>query len=168
MLRRILHGLLVIGVPGGEAWAIAQKVALDSIPKLRAEIIRLVAQEMAAPTGEPLTVTRIQKALKTSSQSSRRALEELRAHSILDEEDASLNGNRVGNWLFSELGAALWKEGFSPFPVKSDTYHTNSTRQDSDLYKSPYTMSGDKTGKGDFSGKNENEVARDEILDGAI
>jgi hypothetical protein len=154
MLRRVLHGLLVIGVPSGEAWAIVQKVALDSIPKLRAEIIRLVAHEIEVPSGEPLTANRIQKALKTSSQSARRALEELRAHSILDEEDAHLNGNRVGDWMFSELGAALWKEGFSPFPVKSDAYHTNGASPDSDLYKSPFTISTDLTGKGDFAGEN--------------
>ena len=157
MLRRLLHGLMVIGVPDSEAWTLIQKVALDSIPKLRAEIIRLVAQEIGG-RGEPLTAKRIQEALKTSAQSTRRALEELRAHSILDDADAALDGNRVLNWTFSELGAALWEEGFSPFPVKSVSTHTllsshiNGENTEGDLYINlPLRITTDKTGKGDFA-----------------
>lgn len=155
MLRRVLHGLRIIGVPNREAWAIVQKVALDSIPKLRGEIIQLVAQEIAEPTGTPLTANRIQKALKTSAQSARRALEELRAHCILEDEDATLGTNRVANWTFSEFGSFLWNEGFSPFPVKSVSIptqpKTNTTDTEGDLTLNlPLRISSDKTGKGDL------------------
>lgn len=155
MLRRVLHGLRVIGVPNAEAWTIIQKVALDSIPKLRAEIIRLVADEIGGGGYEPLTAKRIEKALKTSAQSTRRALEELRAHCILDSEDATIGNSKVADWKFSELGVALWNEGFSPFPVKSVTTHSptnsnaNGSNTDRDLYINlPLRIATDKTGNG--------------------
>ncbi len=79
VLQRLLAGLSAIGVGRAKAWDVACQVALDSIPAIR----RAVLHELHAAEAE-LTTADVATAIGYPTQTTRRALEDLAAHRIVN------------------------------------------------------------------------------------
>lgn len=83
VLRRLLDGLAAIGVSRPDAWRLAAKIALDSMPAVRRVVLQslmdapsaVATKDMAERLGYPTTTTR-------------RALEDLAAHGIAYRDGA--------------------------------------------------------------------------------
>lgn len=78
MLSRLVHGLRLIGAAEDETWRIAQRVALDSAPKLRVRTFRALLAEPGA-----VATRAVADAVKHPTTTTRRALEELYAHGLV-------------------------------------------------------------------------------------
>jgi hypothetical protein len=88
-LARLLNGLRLIGVDETEAWRVTAKTALDSMPAMRRRALEyLLEQDTAADVWTRDMATQL--ALPTST--TRRALEDLAAHKLLDREPAQGKG----------------------------------------------------------------------------
>ena len=81
-LAQLYRGLVIIGMHDDDAWATTARVALDCVPKLRRRCIAALIQTPGATT--------ISVAERTGhpSRSTRRALEELVAHGLVDRDGA--------------------------------------------------------------------------------
>jgi len=77
VLERLLAGLDAIGAERQTAWRIVTKAALDSIPALRRAVIETLT------SGEAST-TEVAEAVRYPTQTTRRALEDLTAHEIIE------------------------------------------------------------------------------------
>ena len=100
VLLRLLNGLLAIGVTECEAWRLVTKVALDSMPQLRRDVLNALQEVSSVATGE--VVDRIGYPKGTT----RRTLQDLAAHGLVTREPG-----REGNsdyWRLSEWAAARW------------------------------------------------------------
>ncbi len=96
VLRRLLDGLNQIGVPTEHAWQEISKTALDSIPAIRLQsLLHLHA------TGPAETPT-IAQALDYPTQTTRRALEDLTAHGLIDRTIRG-EGRRADTWAISDF-----------------------------------------------------------------
>lgn len=124
VLRRMYSALQVIGVEETPLWDILEKIALDSIPKLRGEIIHHFREELKNGTTQHLSGT-VAKVVKSAHTSTRRALEELRAHDLLTFTEGQTDYGLANFWSFSDLGLELLNIGFSPLPDKSYVSHPN-------------------------------------------
>ncbi|MBI0294474.1 MarR family transcriptional regulator [Streptomyces sp. PRKS01-29] len=67
----LAKSLLALGVPRGQALALAGKCALDTVPQARLQILRQLAQ------GEPLTVSEVRRRTGLNRHVARRALEDM-------------------------------------------------------------------------------------------
>jgi hypothetical protein len=96
MLARLLGGMVGIGVPRETAWEVTAKVAMDSIPAIRRQLLDDLAvldapaatSDLADDAGYPTTTTR-------------RALEDLAAHGLVLR--ASAEKGKAHTWRLSEL-----------------------------------------------------------------
>lgn len=105
ILARLFAGLLVIGVERDEAWQLIVKTGMDSLPSLRWRALQFCADE-----GKPVNTTTIGAAVRHPTQTTRRALEDLAAHGVLNRIVAEKNGNahpaeKNGNAHLWELSA---------------------------------------------------------------
>ena len=80
-LAHLLRGARMIGADDDRAWRIIRKVALDSIPTLRRDVMALVAQR-------DRTVSDIVDATGHSPSGARRVLEDLTAHGVITRNRA--------------------------------------------------------------------------------
>ncbi len=120
MLRRMYSALQVIGVDEIQIWRVLEKIALDSIPKLRGEIIRHFRDESKNGKTDFLS-SDVAKAVKSAHTATKRALEELRAHDILTFNERETRYGPTYFWSFSDFGLELLKVGFATLPDKSYT-----------------------------------------------
>jgi hypothetical protein len=93
VLARTIAGLDAIGVPRADAWPLVTKMGLDSIPALRLAVI-----EVLADTGEELAASAIGVKVGHPTQTTRRALEDLEAHGVLNRDTAG----KTHRWRLSE------------------------------------------------------------------
>lgn len=77
-LRQLLDGLDAIGTPRPLAWQVVNRVALDSIPKIRRAILALLLQNPAGLSGKAAA-----SLLGLPRTTVGRELEELRAHTLI-------------------------------------------------------------------------------------
>ncbi len=157
MLRRMYSALQVIGVEEVQIWRVLEKIALDSIPKLRGEIIRCFRNEHKNGITNLLSGN-VTKAVKSSHTPTRRALEELRAHGLLTFVEREAEHGRANFWSFSDCGLELLETGFSALPDKSDALHPENK-------SSSENKNFQETVPDDLSGR---VHSGDEILDGAV
>jgi hypothetical protein len=97
ILRQLFHGMDAIGVERPRIWAALEKIAFDSMHKVR----RAVLKELE--DGELYSTTKIAAAIQYPSVTARRALEELHAHDVLIRVRKA-EGNSDG-WQFSDWTA---------------------------------------------------------------
>lgn len=76
VLGRFRAGLLAIGVPPPDAWRVTRSAALDCIPALRLDVVRILSAEGA------LSLHRVAEQVRPSQQTTRRALEDLESHGV--------------------------------------------------------------------------------------
>jgi len=94
VLERLLAGLDAIALERGKAWQIVSKVALDSVPALRLAVI----DALARMSGEQPT-TAVAEAVRHPTQTTRRALEDLTAHAIVERQ--SQGKGKADTWQLS-------------------------------------------------------------------
>lgn len=100
VLDRLRAGLEAIGIDRTKVWSVVRDAALDSIPSLRRRVVEHLADlEGQADTSE------IAKALRYPTQTTRRALEDLHAHRILDR--VKHGQGRSDEWSLSAWAAPL-------------------------------------------------------------
>jgi hypothetical protein len=76
VLRRLLAGMELVGVPTEEAWRVLGSIVMDSAPKIRRQALALLAERGEQSTSD------IAARLGYPSATTRRALEDLVAHRI--------------------------------------------------------------------------------------
>ncbi len=79
-LERLLMGLLSLGISPEQAWNIIVGVGLDSMPKLRRDVIEVLF--LAA--GEPMKTGAVAEAVRHPTVTTERSLEDLTAHYVVD------------------------------------------------------------------------------------
>jgi DNA-binding MarR family transcriptional regulator len=94
-IGKLWAALRAIGVPDQRAWQLVRKVGLDSMPKLRQAILRTLA---VAP--EPKTTADVAIALSYPTQTTRRALEDLAGHKLIQR--AKVEGKRGDFWSLTD------------------------------------------------------------------
>ena len=103
-LAHLLKGVRCIGAPDEQAWRIVRKVALDSIPDLRRNVLEMVA------TGGRSTQA-MADALDYPPTTMRRACEDLAAHHIITRESGGKGNSdtwRASLWLQQRWEKTAW------------------------------------------------------------
>jgi DNA-binding MarR family transcriptional regulator len=123
VLERLLDGLDVIGVPRPDAWRVVSKVALDSIPAIRRTVL-----EYLYPADGHVTTTEVAAALGYPTSTTRRALEDLAAHSLVKRTkpgggEGTADLYKLTEWSRKRLGT---------FPEKSS--NTCSSRENERIH----------------------------------
>lgn len=108
VLDRLLAGLHAVGVSRADAWRVVTKAGLDSIPALRLAVLRtLLGAGCRIDTNEVAT------AVRHPAQTTRRALEDLTAHGLVERERAA--EGKAHRWSLSGFA----RERLSTFPEMS-------------------------------------------------
>jgi hypothetical protein len=79
VLKRLLGGMEAIGLDTPTAWQVATKIALDSMPQLRRQILELLELRT-----EPMETTEIAEALQYPTTTARRGLEDLMVYELIN------------------------------------------------------------------------------------
>ena len=94
MLERLLAGLDSLDVDRRLAWRVTAKAALDCVPRLRRQAVRLLAERGETGTKD------VAVALDYPTRTMRRALEDLTAHRIVQRS----GGKNQDLWRLTEAG----------------------------------------------------------------
>ncbi len=114
-LARILAGLDAIGLDRGASWPLVVKLALDSIPALRLAVIE------ALRCGGELATDVIGVVVRHPTQTTRRALEDLEAHGLLERDTAGKAHKwTLSAWCAERYARALEIAGESVPDIPSD------------------------------------------------
>jgi hypothetical protein len=103
-LSRLLAGVVAIGASREDAWRVVSKVALDSMPALRLRVIRM----LVGASGWVDTST-VAKELQYPTQTTRRALEDLTAHGVVNRQSGGPGKSdiwRLASWTRRKCVAA--------------------------------------------------------------
>lgn len=97
----------VLGLAGRESWEVVRRCALDSVPKLRGQVIRYLAGGEGDLFATPRTAdtTAVRTALSHPQKTVRRALDDLAAHGVVD--CFSPGRGHADTWSLSER-ASSW------------------------------------------------------------
>jgi DNA-binding transcriptional ArsR family regulator len=109
VLDRLLAGLDAIGSPRSRALGVVTKVALDSIPAIRYACLR------ALEPHDELDTNQVAEAIRYPSSTTRRALDDLTAHGLVDCERQT--SNKAHKWRLSDFA----RERLARFPEMSVT-----------------------------------------------
>jgi hypothetical protein len=105
-LAVLLGSLAAVGVEEDAAWKVVRKVARDSVPPVRAEIIGVLAA-----TTSPMLLAAIAARMKPSKTTVLYSLEDLHALGVLDKVKGQTGAADL--WKLSEWGLQLYeKSGF--------------------------------------------------------
>jgi hypothetical protein len=129
-LGRLLTGLRLIGVSENEAWRVAVKTGLDSMPA-----VRLRAFELMLTRDDDVATTDIATALDLLSQTTRRTLEELAAHGVIARH--SQGQGKADMWRLKRWARSLHQYATVPEMSEAPIYP----------FTKPKTFEDDKTGK---------------------
>jgi hypothetical protein len=105
----------VLGISETESWEVVRRCALDSIPKLRGQVIRYLTALPADLNSvtTPATTTAVGAGVRHPSKTVRRALEDLAAHQVVTRIPARRGG--ADEWELSE-GARSWITAVGGWP----------------------------------------------------
>ena len=115
-LAKLLHGITAVGGSADEAWRVVTKVALDCIPALRFKLIRTLGGAR-----DPVETETIARSVRHPTATTRRALEDLEAHGIVDRDRRS----RSHFWLLSDWARTRCSAADINFPEMSDAQGGN-------------------------------------------
>ncbi len=104
VLDRLLAGLDAIGVERQAAWHVVTKAALDSIPAIRRSIL-----EALLGLDEPTETPVIAEQLGYPTGTSRRALEDLTAHGIVQRTRPAKGAKNVDRWQLTEWAETSYR-----------------------------------------------------------
>jgi hypothetical protein len=127
VLLRLLNGLAAIGVDQAQSWRLATKCALDSMPALRRSVIEELME------GHPLlTTTQVAERIAYPTTTTRRALEDLTAHGIVQRFPQGRG--EADLWQSSEWAMSRW---WQSVPEKSGDTEAEHEPTGSDLSITP-------------------------------
>lgn len=96
----------MLGLDEARSWQAVRRAGLDSIPKLR----RAVITHLGAHAGTWQPTTEVAKAVGHPSRTTRRSLEDLLAHGIVQRSDEQHGHDRVTySWALSTQAMTWWK-----------------------------------------------------------
>jgi CRP-like cAMP-binding protein len=151
VLARMLGSLRIIGVTDEWAWRTVAKLALDSIPQIRRDVLEhLVDQSI------PVTTATVCEACGYPKRTAERALEDLVAHGLVTVK--RYGPGKATEWRISEWAEDRWRRIATSPDIPDGA--------DSPL-NSPLTVSSRKTGEVAFSGLNPAVVAESSGSDDA-
>ena len=125
-LRRLYAGMLAVGLDHATAWRLVAKTGLDCIPKLRRAILDIL---LAAPDwmGTRAIATKVQHPTTTT----RRALEDLHAHGVVDRRppEKGKGDGKSDLWQVSDLARARYQaiEPERSYEVKREPFSPSSS-----------------------------------------
>jgi hypothetical protein len=119
VLDRLLAGLDAIGTGRGDAWSVVRKAALDSVPALRLSVLYALHDVTELDTNAVASVVR------HPAQTTRRALEDLTAHGLVEQERQG--EGKAHRWALS----AYTRDRLGGFPEKSSNTQSERYKGDS-------------------------------------
>jgi cellobiose phosphorylase len=124
MLAAILEGLRSIGLNDSAAWPLVTKVAFDSMPAQRRQLIELLAD-----TDKPIKTSGAATALGLPTNTTRRALEDLAAHGVAIRQSGG--EGKADLWLLDPGKRDEYTRATVPEMSETDTStHTNNAYDD--------------------------------------
>jgi hypothetical protein len=122
-LARIYGACGLLGLERDDAWQVVRRVGLDSIPKLRRAVLTWVSRCASAAT-----TTEIAEAVDHPTRTTRRALEDLTAHGVI--ERIPEGPGKADEWQLSAT-ADGWYQLINPetLPDLSEPTHSSSTNK---------------------------------------
>jgi len=132
ILRQLMHGMDAIGVPRERIWTALEKIAFDSMHKVRRVVIETLLDGQWQATGN------IAKAIQYPTGTARRALEELHAHGVVNCEKGGAGKSdswQLSEWTANTLAAvksppAAEKETFPVFPTDDISFSSIEENED--------------------------------------
>lgn len=113
-LRRLYGGLVVIGVERAEAMELVVKTGLDCLPKIRRAVFDLLVG-----ADEWLETAKIATAINYPTQTTRRALEDLTVHTVVQRRGEK---GKADAWFLADWARAWYQE--ARFPEMSEGIYT--------------------------------------------
>jgi hypothetical protein len=101
----------MLGLDEAYSWEAVRRAGLDSIPKLRRAVIGHLGENQRVWDGSRAwhPITAVAKAVRHPSRTTRRTLEDLVAHGIVDRYDEHTGDNRVTySWALSAQALTWW------------------------------------------------------------
>jgi hypothetical protein len=93
----------LLGMTREQAWEVADRIARDSLPKLRWRVLEALAEGE-----EELSTNTVARAVKHPYKSSKRTLEDLTAHGVVQRRTVELDGSASKDlWALTEAGEAV-------------------------------------------------------------
>ena len=125
-LGQVWRACGLLGLPGAESWEVVQRLALDSIPKLRGAVVRYLAGPVDL-LGTPRTAntTEVRIAVSHPHRTVVRALEDLNAHHVIDR--VSPGKGHADMWSLSERTRA-WMAAYEGLPEMLGPTHNASEK----------------------------------------
>jgi bifunctional DNA primase/polymerase-like protein/primase-like protein len=105
VLARLLDGIDAIGADRDTAWRLVVKAALDSVPALRRKVI-----DVLYDAAGPLTTPKVGELVRHPEQTTRRALEDLAAHDVIERseyEKGKAYTWSLSDWTREQYGSAV-------------------------------------------------------------
>jgi hypothetical protein len=141
-LLRLLNALEAIGVPDSEAWALVAKMALDSVPAIR----RAVLEDLMAHR-DGVTSTEVAERLSYPTNTARRGLEDLAAHSLVRRQLRAGSGSGSPDlWVPDAWTCERWDRVISVSEMSEGMRSEHEKRADSSLISPPPGIGGDISG----------------------
>lgn len=114
-LGQLYRAAGTIGIDRAGAWQLVARIALDSIPKLRRAVI-----EALAGTADPMTTSAVREGVAYPQSTTRRALDELHAHGVVELLFGGGQG-RPDRWRLAGWVADEWTAATSPEMSEGET-----------------------------------------------
>jgi hypothetical protein len=112
-LSHLFAGLTLIGASRADSWRVINRVALDSMPALRKQVIGILAG-----TSGPVDTITVAEAIRYPTQTTRRTLEDLTAHGVLSR--ISQGQGKADLWRLSDWTQRKCIAAGITFPEMSD------------------------------------------------
>lgn len=113
VLTRLFVGLRLLGVPAAQAWPVLRRIGMDSMPALRRQVF-----EQLVGRGAPVTTTDVATAVRYPTQTTRRALEDLAAHQVVQRIPGG--EGKADQWELTAFAAGLYVKLEQSFPEMSE------------------------------------------------
>jgi Domain of unknown function (DUF3854) len=112
-LTGLWNGLTALGCDTETAWRVVMRVAFDSMPRIRRRVLEVLAdgQKQTGP---------VRNAARLPLSTTKRALEDLHAHGVLEREETE-GGPKGDRWSLTEGYLEVWERGHeAPVPSPTD------------------------------------------------
>lgn len=133
-LRRLYAGMIAIGLDAATAWPLVAKAGLDCVPKLRRSVFDAL---LVAPDWRDTTA--IAAATNHPTVTTRRALEDLTAHGVVERQVGGRG--KADRWILARLA----RDQYAAVGV-SETSKPDRTARSSSLLLTPLHVNDDITG----------------------
>ena len=143
-LERLYAALGTLGLSADASWGVVIRVALDSVPKLRGAVLA----QLEKADGGHLTTTEMAVKVEHPTRTTRRALEDLTAHHVVERVSRDEAGTNADQWSLSTWAFAALRT-IRAVPVSSvDIETTVCSTPEKEALHTPIHVVDDETGTG--------------------